>query len=80
LRTVCSSAGTRHHQLSELAGHWAKLRDTQLLAPGGAGGVRQLLELDDADQLVKAAAGETLVHCGQRAAPSHPHSFPTPSR
>ncbi|MGW1659179.1 phosphotransferase [Streptomyces atratus] len=57
--------------LSSLAGHWSQLA----AAGSGSGGQDswaasrrvRLTELDDPDRLVKASAGDTLVHCDLRA-------------
>lgn len=62
------AAGPVGETLSLLAGHWDRLAS----APAGpdawtAARCTQLTELDAPDRLVKAALGDTLVHCDLRA-------------
>ncbi len=67
--TPCPApVGEAGETLSRLAGHWERLA----AAPAGpdawsAARGRWLMELDARDLLVKAAVGETLVHCDLRA-------------
>ncbi|MFJ2095196.1 phosphotransferase [Streptomyces sp. NPDC087901] len=67
--TPCpASVGEAGETLSLLAGHWERLA----AAPAGPGAwcaarLAWLTEMDDRDALVKAAAGDTLVHCDLRA-------------